>query len=710
MSSPRRSSALESPFAVTDPTADKTGPPAHERTGFGSLPHAESYRQLLESAPDAILVVDHGGRILFANRQTSAIFGYGAAELAGAPIELLIPERMRAAHRAHRDAYVDTPSQRPMGMGMTLIARARDGREFPVEVSLSPVALDGERVISAAVRDVSQIQRARDAVQRAHYNAKVAELAHAMIGTRELSDTAPLIARIAAEALGADVTMLYLLDAARKDIVRVATFGVPAEAPPQRHLSTGVHSGPAFIMAANDVVTAEDFAAETRFTMPPVVPGVDHHSGIGMAIAGDEGATGVLLACFRDARKFSEDDKNFLRSAVHIIGAALKTMRAEERLRHSQQLEAVGQLSGGIAHDFNNLLTVIIGNLQLIEGDVAGQSEVAQPVEAALRAANSAAELTRKLLAFSRRQALRPRPIDVNERVGSMLEMIRRTIGERIVILAHPDPAIPPALADPGQLETALLNLVVNARDAMPNGGRLTIETGVRLLDSQYRQGSEDVRPDRYVMLAVSDNGTGMPAQVLKRAFDPYFTTKERGKGSGLGLSMVHGFAKQSHGHVTIYSEPGNGTTVRLFLPIAPAGKPQESTEPRVIETAGHETILMVEDNREVQGVGARFLTDLGYRVFVADNAEQALTILDREPDIALLFTDIVLPGRRDGRELAAEARRRRPDLALLFTSGYANAAIDGLDDLPAALLDKPYRREVLAAAVRAALDRASAT
>jgi CheY-like chemotaxis protein len=281
--------------------------------------------------------------------------------------------------------------------------------------------------------------------------------------------------------------------------------------------------------------------------------------------------------------------------------------------------------------------------------------------------------------------------------------MIRRALGKDERIVAQTGRAL--ALADPNQLETALLNLVVNARDAMPKGGRLTIETGTRLLDSTYAERAGDLSADRYVMIAVSDNGTGMPEDVRRRVFDPYFTTKERGKGSGLGLSMVHGFAKQSRGHVAIYSEPGHGTTVRLFLPIAEAQDTAGGLAQKLTDATGDEAILMVEDDEKVRQVGARFLATLGYQVFQAADADQALAVLASHPEIKLLFTDIVLPGSYGGKELAEEARRRRPDLALLFTSGYAIGAIEGVDRLPAALLDKPYRREALAAAVRGALD-----
>lgn len=666
----------------------------------------EVYRKLLETAPDAIVVIEPAGRIVFMSTQGERMFGYSPGELVGQPIEVLVPERLRASHREHRGDYTARPTARPMGSDMTLIALTKGKREFPVEISLSPVEVGAATYICAAIRDVSRLQSARAAMTRAHYQAHVAELGQLVIGARELDEVAAAVPGLAARALGADVVLVYILNPQENQFVCRASHGVPEGMTEHLRVRNEATTGAGFVVAAGDSVIVSDYATEKRFEPGPMIAALGLESALAVPIIGDEGAVGVLTARFRQRRVFSEDDKNFLRSVANIVGSAIKYVHAAERLRHAQQLEAVGQLTGGIAHDFNNLLTVIIGNLQLLQDDAAGNASLLDPVEAALRAATSAADLTRKLLAFSRRQALRPRPIDVNELVGNMLDMIRRTLGERITILAYPDPNVPQAHADPGQLETALLNLVVNARDAMPTGGRLSIETARRSLDTDYAEQVGDVQAGDYVMIAVTDNGTGMPETVVKQAFDPYFTTKERGKGSGLGLSMVHGFVKQSRGHVAIYSELGRGTTVRLFLPIARGGessapRPAQDTTPR-----GRETILMVEDDHAVRAIGARFLAQLGYRVYEAGDADAALRALDAHPEIEMLFTDIVLPGRYGGVELAREVRKRRPELALLFTSGYASGAIHRMEKLPGALIDKPYHREVLARAIRNALDR----
>jgi PAS domain S-box-containing protein len=683
---------------MNDQRADESVPP---------IPtfDAAVYRKLLETAPDAIIVIDPEGRIVFLSNQAEQIFGYACNELLGQPIEVLVPERLHAGHRVHRASYAANPTTRPMGSDMTLIAVTKARKEFPVEISLSPLHVQDKTFVCAAIRDVSRLQSARSAMTRAHFQAHVAELGQQVIAARELDEVAAAVPGLAARALEADVVLLYVLNPQDNHFICRAAYGVPEGMSAHLRVKNDPATGTGFVYAAGESVIVTNYATESRFDSGPMISELGLACALAVPIMGNEGPTGVITARFRQPRTFSEDDKNFMRSVANIVAAAMKYTQAEERLRHAQQLEAVGQLTGGIAHDFNNLLTVIIGNLQLVQEDAADNEAIAPSIDAALRAASSAADLTRKLLAFSRRQALRPRAIDVNELVGNMLDMIRRALGERVTILAYPDANVPKAHADPGQLETALLNLVVNARDAMPNGGRLSIETATRRLDEGYAADIGDIQPGRYVMIAVSDSGTGMPESVLKRAFDPYFTTKERGKGSGLGLSMVHGFVKQSSGHVTIYSEPGHGTTIRLFLPIAVDGRPTEVARTEEIMPRGSETVLMVEDDDAVRAVGARFLAQLGYTVLEAGDGETALAILDAHPEIRLLFTDIVLPGTYEGVGLAREVRRRRPELALLFTSGYASGAIHRLEKLPGALIDKPYHRHMLAAAIRNALD-----
>jgi len=378
----------------------------------------------------------------------------------------------------------------------------------------------------------------------------------------------------------------------------------------------------------------------------------------------------------------------------------------EEQLRQSQRLEAVGQLTGGVAHDFNNLLTVMLGNAELLSEALAGNPDLLPLARMISAAAQRGAALTQHLLAFARRQALDPRAVDVNRLITGMDELIRRALGEHIEIQLILAPNLWRALVDPAQLESALLNLCINARDAMPMGGTLTIETGNVLLDQQYADRSAEVTPGAYVLVAVSDTGTGIAPEHLPRVFEPFFTTKEHGKGSGLGLSMVYGFVKQSQGHVTIYSEPGQGTTVKLYLPRTVEEVAGYETGVEGAWRGDGETVLLVEDDEAVRHFARQQLTSLGYRVLEARTGPEALELVRAHGEIALLFTDIVMPGGMSGRELVEAARQVRPGLKVLYTSGYAENVIvhHGRLDPGMLLLSKPYRRADLARKVREAL------
>jgi PAS domain S-box-containing protein len=391
---------------------------------------------------------------------------------------------------------------------------------------------------------------------------------------------------------------------------------------------------------------------------------------------------------------------------THFIGfqedvTALRA--AEERLRLSERLEVVGRLTSGIAHDLNNILTVILGNTELLSQALAAERELRTLAEAALKAAESAAELTTRMLAFARRQPLAAKPTDIDALLAGMRSMLGRTLGGGIAIELVDNGPTWPALVDPLQLESALLNLCVNARDAMPEGGRLTIETANVRLGAEDTAADPDAPAADHVMIAVSDTGTGMQPEVLARACDPFFTTKELGHGNGLGLSMVYGFVEQSQGRLQIRSAPGEGTTVTLYLPRAPAG-PDAPAPGAADLPGGRETVLLVEDDARLRAAAAGQMRGLGYRVIEAATGTEALAALDRHA-VDLLFADLGLRGGMDGRALAEAARAERPGLKVLFTSGDPAAAPgDG-----ASLLAKPYRRRQLAAALRAALGDAPA-
>ena len=378
----------------------------------------------------------------------------------------------------------------------------------------------------------------------------------------------------------------------------------------------------------------------------------------------------------------------------------------EEQLQKSQRLESVGQLTGGIAHDFNNLLTVILGNAELLSERLAPDPHLQPLAEMIGSAAQRGAELTQRLLAFARRQALEPEAVEVNQLITTMDGLLRRTLGEHIEIEMVRGAGLWPALVDPAQIESALLNLCLNARDAMVQGGRLTIETTNTHLSPDYANQHSEVVPGQYVMVAVSDTGLGIAPENLERVFEPFFTTKATGKGTGLGLSMVYGFVKQSGGHIKIYSELGQGTTLKMYLPrFWGDTEPQPPQADRAI-VGGSELILLVEDEDLVRRYAHDQLVNLGYRVLVATNGPTALILLRQRDDIDLLFTDVVMPGGMSGRELAYLARRFRPELKVLYTSGYTENAIvhHGRLDPGVQLLSKPYSRAELAQKIRAAL------
>jgi signal transduction histidine kinase len=381
---------------------------------------------------------------------------------------------------------------------------------------------------------------------------------------------------------------------------------------------------------------------------------------------------------------------------------------AEAQVRQLQKMESVGQLTGGIAHDFNNMLAVVIGSLEMARRRIGDPAQLGVYIDRAEDGAKRAAQLTSRLLTFSRRQSLAPRILDANKLIAGMSDLLRRSLGETVEFETLLAAGLWPTFADFGQVENAILNLALNARDAMPTGGRLTIKTANHGLEAHARSHA-DMQPGQYVLISVTDTGTGMAPQVVERAFDPFFTTKEEGKGTGLGLSQVYGFAKQSGGHVAIYSQTSRGTTIRLYLPRHDDGERSLDSAPVAVSAAsavGNEIILVVEDKTEVRIMSADSLRELGYTVLQAEDANQALSVLAVQPKVDLLFTDVVMPGI-DGRQLAVKAKDLRPGLKILYTTGFAPNAITqgGNFELPLAFLPKPYTISELSRKVREVLD-----
>jgi PAS domain S-box-containing protein len=382
----------------------------------------------------------------------------------------------------------------------------------------------------------------------------------------------------------------------------------------------------------------------------------------------------------------------------------------ESELFHAQKMDAIGQLTGGIAHDFNNILTVITGSIEILADAVADNPIHAKVAKIVEEAAWRGADLTQRLLAFARRQPLQPRVTDINGLIVDTAKLLRATLGQQIEIESMLQDDLRSALIDPSQLTAALINLALNARDAMPEGGKLVIETNHVYLDEIYARTNSEVRPGPYVMIALSDTGNGIAPSILGKVFEPFFTTKPVGRGTGLGLSMVYGFVKQSEGHIKIYSEEGHGTTIRLYLPQADKIAQLADAAPLVPAAGGTESILVVEDDGLVQDYVAAQLNSLGYKVLTAGNASEALAVIDSTVHLDLLFTDVIMPGSMNGRLLADEALKRRPSLKVLFTSGYTENAIihHGRLDPGVLLLSKPYRKSDLARLVREAIGHGS--
>ncbi|MEN3977239.1 CHASE3 domain-containing protein [Emcibacter sp. SYSU 3D8] len=406
------------------------------------------------------------------------------------------------------------------------------------------------------------------------------------------------------------------------------------------------------------------------------------------------------------AASFIDDSELAVLTILHDI---TERQALERRLRQAEKLEAIGQLTGGIAHDFNNLLTVILGNAESLAEEVREDAPLRLMAEMVQGAAVRAAELTHRLLAFSRKQALEPQIVDVNQQLTGIQSLMERTLGAAVQIEIVKGPSAWKALVDPGQLENAILNLAINARDAMPEGGRLTIETSNTRLDQEYADQNSEVVPGQYVALAVSDTGCGMPPEIVDKAFEPFFTTKEIGKGTGLGLSMVYGFVKQSGGHIKIYSELGEGTTIKLYLPRADAGAVAGQRQAALAEVAprGTERIALVEDDAGVRNYIERTLRELGYTVRSYDTGPQLLGEIESGYAFDLLLTDVVLPGGMNGNALAAAVRHLWPLVKVLYSSGYTENAIvhQGRLDPGAQLLHKPFRKTDLARKVRSVLD-----
>jgi PAS domain S-box-containing protein len=663
-------------------------------------------KQVFQLVPDALVLVDETGRILEANEQAGRLFGYPREDLLGLAVEQLMPAAARQGHHLHRTAYMDNPRVRPMGAsGQSLTGMRRDGCYFPVEIALSPIEVDGHWRYLASIRDVSETQRARQALVRARFDRLVAHVGQLALSAADEDSVITRLPIEIAETLDIEALAIFALRADKARLQLLASHVDVESSSPWNDAALGTF----YVAALADrpqIVENLELHRGVEFTDGLLLRGF--RSSLVVPLLERDRPLGVILALSRRPGAFDHDTQHCLQSIGNLLSASMQRRRAEERLAHAQRLEAIGQLTGGVAHDFNNLLTVVSGNLQLLELELPENPAVRELVHGALRAVDHGAALTSKLLAFARRQRLTPRAVHPHRLLEDLGTILRRTLGERVRIDISCDASVAPIFADPAQLESALLNLALNARDAMPRGGQLrlaAVETSVGA-----DAGMLDLEAGRYVVFSVVDTGLGMTPEVLARAFEPFFTTKESGKGNGLGLSMVYGFVRQSGGQIRAQSRLGYGTTIEMYFPLAVVDTPAARSPTLQPERADARVkILVVEDEPDVRRVAVAFVQSLGYGVRAVGDAQAALAALDEDRDVAMLFSDVALGDGMNGMELATAALQRRPGLAVLLTSGHDRPASQSNDETSESfeLLPKPYRREELAAALRRQLDRA---
>jgi PAS domain S-box-containing protein len=670
------------------------------------------YRAMFGAYPDALLLVDAEGRIVLANPEAEHLLGYPVGELAGLMVDALVPDAIRPRHAAYREAYSHGPKARPMGSQMELAARRRDGREVMVEIALSPLQIEGEPFVVAAVRGIEAYPRVRQALQRASYSEFVAQMGRLAVDTRDPQLLLQQVPAVAVDALQVDSAVVFLLDTTRLEFHVAGGVGLLASEGVGSRCPNRPDTPPGFVLAQGHAVTVADFRVEQRFAVPPDYLTHGLVSALAVPLVDRGQIIGVLTARARAGERFGADESHFLASLSNLLAASLQRSQSEEALNHAQRMESVGQLTGGIAHDFNNLLTVIQGNLQVLEDHPALASDAVaqQMVAAAARASRRGAELTGKLLAFSRRQQLSPTEVDVAELIESLADMLRRTLDQRIRIEVAAVSRGLRCLADAGQLESALLNIAINSRDAMPQGGTLSFSCGTcaTLPPDVAADLGDRAQGQAYIEIVIADTGHGMTDSVRDRVFEPFFTTKELGRGTGLGMSTVYGFVKQSKGSIRLTTAPGAGTQVALYLPRRRGAADMEGS---LAEEApgglplGLEALL-VEDDADVRAVVRQFLLSLGCRVTEFAAAEPALASLHGGARCELLLTDIALGAGMRGTELARQVHTRWPGVAVLLMSGYSSELLQAPEDGPAAweLLRKPYERTELARAIGRAL------
>jgi PAS domain S-box-containing protein len=640
-------------------------------------------RTVLNASPFAIIARDSEGKVTLWNRTAERLLGYGETEIIGRDVLLVPPGIANTSTRLLSRTMAGEVIQ-----GQRSERMRKDCSIVPVRVSTAPIYAEGNVVGGCAIlEDMTEQIR----IEEQHSLAQ----------------------RLANEALAAEVEERRRAEAAARHssaffrtVLDAAPFGIAARSLEGRvtlwsrgaeHIF-GYTEGE--IMGSDVVLTPHDTADTLHHNIERVIRGEVIHGLRTQRIRKDGSAVQLRVSfapIYEDGRAVG---------TCAIWEDMTERLQIEEQLSHAQKMEAIGNLTGGMAHDFNNLLGGVIGNLDLLKRQIKSDDPKSELVDDALSAALSAAELTRRLLAFARRQPLAPKRVALNDLVRNIERLLSRLLGERIHIALDLADGLWAVIVDPAQLESSIVNLANNARDAMPKGGTLTIATANRHLDADYAAQHVEVSPGDYAMVSVSDTGTGMPPDVVARIFEPFFTTKEIGKGTGLGLSMVFGFIKQSSGHIAVYSEPGLGTTFRLYLPRAPDGDTNaETSAPMEVSRGVGEKILVVEDNATMRRTAVRQLTEMGYDVVDTGDAASALLIL-AEKTFDLVLTDIVMPGEMNGIALAERVAADWPTTKIVLVSGFPGSTLNAMNlaSRSMRLLNKPYRRDELAQAVQEAL------
>jgi PAS domain S-box-containing protein len=744
-----------------DISARKATEAALHTAALAAAKEAAERTAILGQLAEGVIVTGPDGQIIFVNDAASRLHGVNA---------LNVPpdDYADTYHLLTEDGDPYPPLELPLARAVlqgasTVDARWRirrpDGTEVRAIGSAKPIQSDNQGQIGAVltVRDDTDRACAEDALREASHRLEILNRTGAALAAElDLERLVQLVTDAGVELTGAqfgaffyntlndagESYMLFTLSGAQRDAFE--GFGMPRATAVFQPTFQGKgvirsddilldprygHSAPHYGLPKGHMPVRSYLAVPVTSRSGAVIGGLffghaepgrfsERHEGLMTGIAAQAAVAMDNAALYQSAqrelteRQRAEEALRLLNETLEqrVADEIAERAKAEDALRQAQKMEAVGQLTGGIAHDFNNLLTVVIGNVDMAARSLtAGENNRAsRAINNALKGAERAATLTQRLLAFSRRQPLKPSPANVDKLVAGMSDMLHRLLGETIELETITNPSLWRVEVDPNQLESALLNLAVNARDAMPEGGKLTIETANARLDEEYSAVHAEVVPGSYVVIAVSDTGGGMSKDVLARVFEPFFTTKDVGKGTGLGLSQVYGFVKQSGGHVKLYSEEGQGTTVKLYLPRLMSSAEDVADAPSPLEFGRREdTVLVVEDDDDVRAYTVEILRELKYRVLEAHDGPSALRLLERQlTPVDVLFTDVVMPGMT-GRELADEARRHQPSLKVLYTSGYTRNAIvhGGRLDSGVEMIAKPFTYRTLAAKIRDVLD-----